>query len=71
VSGTGRSFESPARTQILTKGVDIDDTEFVASAEHIKAKLLSGYKHLAAGLKKEKWDRFITTNELLLLMKQN
>ncbi|RDC64869.1 hypothetical protein AHMF7616_03491 [Adhaeribacter pallidiroseus] len=48
----------------LTIDVDIDDTEFVALTEHIKAKLWSGDKELFQGLRKKKWNKIITTDEL-------
>ncbi|MBD3750125.1 MAG: hypothetical protein IE931_11585 [Sphingobacteriales bacterium] len=44
--------------------IDVDDTEFVALAEHIKAKLWSGDKELMKGLAKKKWTKFISTQEL-------
>jgi predicted nucleic acid-binding protein len=34
------------KAEALTLKIDIDDTEFVALAEHAKAKLWSGDKHL-------------------------
>jgi len=49
----------------LTKDVDIDDTEFVALSEHIKAKFWSGDKKLIAGLSKRNWNKFISTDELI------
>ena len=48
----------------LTFDVDIDDTEFVALTEHAKAKLWSGDKELFQGLRKKKWNKIITTDEL-------
>jgi len=51
----------------LTSSVDIDDTEFVALAEHLKGKLWTGDKVLSSGLMKVNWNRFITTDELLSL----
>ena len=50
--------------ELLTSDIDIDDIEFVALAEHIKGKLWTGDKELIQGLKKEKWDKFIATDEL-------
>ena len=51
----------------LTINVDIDDTEFVALAEHVKAKLWTGDKRLINGLKSKKWEKFTTTEELYKL----
>ncbi len=56
------------KSLLLTQNVDIDDTEFVALAEHIKGKLWTGDKVLSIGLKKKKWERLITTNELVDLI---
>jgi len=50
--------------KVLTETIDIDDTEFVALAEHLKAKLWTGDKVLIKGLGQKGWNRFITTNEL-------
>jgi predicted nucleic acid-binding protein len=52
------------RTQELLQDIDIDDTEFVALADHIHGKLWSGDKVLHEGLKKKKWTKFISTTEL-------
>jgi predicted nucleic acid-binding protein len=48
----------------LTKNVDIDDTEFVALAEHIRGKLWTGDKELIKGMKRQKWNSLISTDEL-------
>ena len=50
--------------QKLLTDIDIDDTEFVALADHIHGKLWSGDKVLQEGLKQKKWTKFISTTEL-------
>lgn len=52
------------QAELLTDNIDVDDTEFVALAEHLKAKLWTGDKVLIKGLGQKGWNRFITTNEL-------
>ncbi len=53
----------------LTRDVDIDDTAFVALAEHIKGKLWTGDKALIRGMRLKKWDKFIETNTLFETLK--
>lgn len=48
----------------LTQNIDIDDTEFIALTEHLRAKLWTGDKELQKGLKKKGWVKFISTEEL-------
>lgn len=57
------------KTLSLTEDVDIDDTEFVALTEHIKGKFWSGDKELRKGLNKKGWNKFISTEELLKIVK--
>jgi putative PIN family toxin of toxin-antitoxin system len=58
------SKESFAKARHLTHDVDVDDTEFVALAEHIKGKLWTGDKELLKGLTDKGWNKFATTEEL-------
>jgi predicted nucleic acid-binding protein len=50
--------------------IDIDDTKFVALAEHAKAKLWTGDKKLILGLAKKNWKRLIATDELYTLIQK-
>lgn len=56
--------ESYTKAESLTHDVDIDDTEFVALTDHIKGKLWTGDKELQVGLRKKRWNKFISTEEL-------
>lgn len=44
------------KAESLTRDIDIDDTEFVALADHAKAKLWTGDKRLISGLVKKNWN---------------
>jgi predicted nucleic acid-binding protein len=52
------------KAEELTKNVDIDDTEFVALTDHIRGKLWTGDKELIKGMKRQKWNSLISTDEL-------
>ena len=51
----------------ITKGIDIDDTDFVALAKFLKATLWTGDKVLYKGLKKLGFKKLLNTTELLAL----
>ena len=51
----------------ITKGIDIDDTDFVALTKFLKATLWTGDKVLYNGLKKLKFKKSLNTTELLAL----
>jgi predicted nucleic acid-binding protein len=55
-------------SQKLLENIDIDDTEFVALATHIRGRLWSGDKVLQKGLIKKGWTKFVSTDELYQLM---
>jgi predicted nucleic acid-binding protein len=48
----------------ITKGVDIDDIDFVALTKFLKATLWTGDKVLYKGLKKQGFKKIINTTEL-------
>lgn len=51
----------------ITKGIDIDDTDFVALTKFLKATLWTGDKVLYNGLRKINFKRLLNTTELLAL----
>ena len=51
----------------ITKGIDIDDTDFVAMTKFLKATLWTGDKVLYNGLKKIGFKKILNTTELLAL----
>ena len=51
----------------ITKGIDIDDTDFVALTQFLKATLWTGDKVLYNGLKKLAFKKLLNTTELLTL----
>ena len=55
------------RAENLVKEFDVDDTDFVALAIHLKGLLWTGDKRLYNGLKKNNFDRVINTNEIKAL----
>jgi predicted nucleic acid-binding protein len=57
-------------TQDFIKNIEIDDTEFVALAIHIKGRLWSGDKMLQKGLLQKGWTKFITTADLYQIIKK-
>jgi len=60
-------LETWLSTEEITKGIDIDDTDFVALTKFLNATLWTGDKVLYHGLKKVNFKKVITTNELLAL----
>lgn len=56
----------------LTKGIDIDDTDFVALTKFLKGTLWTGDKVLYNGLKEINFKKLVNTTELVALrMKEN
>lgn len=51
----------------ITRGIDIDDTDFVALTKFLKATLWTGDKVLYNGLKKLNFKKLFNTTELLAL----
>ncbi|WP_373496022.1 hypothetical protein [Aquiflexum sp.] len=49
--------------------MDIDDTEFVALTEHIKGKIWSGDRVLKKGLEEKGWNKLISIEEILKVLK--
>jgi len=58
------SDQSISKALHFTKDIDIDDTLFVALAEHYHAKLWTGDKRLKKGLQLKGYENVISTTEL-------
>ncbi len=54
-------------SELITKEIDIDDTDFVALTKFLKATLWTGDKVLYNGLKRLEFKKILNTNELLAL----
>lgn len=59
--------EAQLPSEEITKGVDIDDTDFVALSKFMKATLWTGDKILYNKLKEQNFKKIINTTELLAL----
>jgi predicted nucleic acid-binding protein len=64
VDGILISDQDLDKATILTQDIDENDILFVALTNHLGAKLWTGDKKLSTGLKKKKYFRTLTTNEL-------
>ncbi len=64
-------FEIYQKVKVLTTDVDVENTAFVALAEHLGAKLWTGDKVLINGLAQKGWNKFISTNELFEILLAN
>lgn len=60
-------LETWLASEQLTKGIDIDDTDFVALTKFLRATLWTGDKVLYNGLKKINFKKLLNTTELLAL----
>jgi len=59
--------ETWVASEKITKGIDIDDTDFVALTKFLRANLWTGDKALYNGLKKLNFKKLLNTTELLAL----
>jgi len=59
-------IETITKADELTKAVDFDDILFVALSLHLNCKLWTGDIALMKALKKQGFNRFITTRELIV-----
>jgi predicted nucleic acid-binding protein len=60
-------METWLASEQITKGIDIDDTDFVALTKFLKATLWTGDKVLYNGLKRLEFKKLLNTAELLAL----
>lgn len=60
-------IETWLESEEITKGIDLDDTDFVALAKFLKASLWTGDRVLYEGLKKLNFKKLLNTKELLVL----
>jgi predicted nucleic acid-binding protein len=58
------------KAELLTRHIDMDDTEFIALTEYMKARFWSGDKVLRNGLIKLGWNRFISLEELYQIISE-
>lgn len=59
--------ETWVASEEITKGIDVDNTDFVALTKFLRATLWTGDKVLYKGLKKSNFKKLLNTAELLAL----